>query len=186
MTFNIKKIKIPFNVSIIINYVKNLFIIKGSLGIRFLKLSFVTLIVKSNHYLIISDLPKAYHRKKVFFLQNQSFFFFTIKKFILEVSFFLTKKLKFIGLGYKFFLIDKSLKLLQLNLGYSHKTYFKPLNTTLIYHNKNVLLYFKSLNYNYLNTITALLKQQKLPDSYKGKGILFENDVIIKKKIKKI
>lgn len=186
MAIKIKKIKVPSNVSIIISYVKDLLIIKGSLGTRFLNIPFITIISKDNNCLFISNSSKSYYRKKVFFSQNQSTFFFTIKKFILEVSQFLTKKLRFVGLGYKFFLIDKSLKVLQLNLGYSHKIFFKPSSTTLIYHNKNVLLYFKSLNYDRLNTVAALLKQQRLPDVYKGKGILFENEIVHKKKIKKI
>ena len=105
---------------------------------------------------------------------------------MLEVSIFLLKKLKFIGLGYKFFLIDSKLNLLHLKLGYSHSVYFHVPSNIILNFNKNTILYFKGNEYYILTQILSRIKTNKIPDLYKGKGILYENEMIKLKKGKKI
>lgn len=184
MSFILKKkflIKVPLNVSVFLKKKKKLFLIKGPLGSRYLKVNSDIIFLSQKHSVYLENRQKGFNKNKIF-----EGLIYQLKKFILEVSSVLTKKLKFLGLGYRFFLIDKSLDLLELRLGYSHKIFFKPPKLISIYCNKNTLLYLKSSNYNFLSEVSAFIRSYRMPEPYKGKGILYLNEKISLKKGKKI
>jgi len=181
-------IKIPVNVSVFYCKITQFLLIKGPLGTKFIKID-VKLIINKNQGLIELKnfiLTYEYKLKQKYLLSYINHLKKILKNCFFEVSVFLFKKLKFIGLGYRFFLIDKKLNLLQLKLGYSHNVFFKvPKNIELNFY-KNTVLYFKSNNYYNLNKILSKIKLNKKLDFYKGKGILYENEKIKLKKGKKI
>jgi len=184
MTIVLKKkyiIKVPLNVSIFFRKHKRIVLIKGLLGFRYLKINTNIIFMSDKHSIYLETSQKVFNQKK-----KIEDLIYKLKKFILEVSSVLTIKLKFVGLGYRFFLIDKSLDLLELRLGYSHKIFFKPPKPIRIYCNKNTLLYLKSSNYNFLSEVSACIRSYKKPEPYKGKGILYLNENVILKKGKKI
>lgn len=178
-----KKIKLPQKVSVVIDNQRQNLIIKGPLSKRFLKLKFLIILVKHKHSLFITDISTTkVYKKKEWLSKTQGFFIFKIKKLILETLLFYTKKLHFVGIGYKYFLVNQDLKLIQMNIGYSHNIFFKsPLDIN-IFAIKNTLLYLKSLDYDYLSKIVSLIKLCKKSNSYKKKGILTSNE--INKKLK--
>lgn len=105
-----------------------------------------------------------------------------IKKHLADVLVTPYKKLIFVGLGYKFFLIKNHLILLQLKLGYSHDVYIKvPSNIDLKWHNQNSI-YVSGSSTTIVSNFVNKIKEYKIPDPYIGKGILFANEKIILKK----
>jgi large subunit ribosomal protein L6 len=91
-----------------------------------------------------------------------------------------TKKLIFKGLGYKFSLSPDN-KYLELKLGYSHlhrllvpsqKIQLKLLKNAIVFSSKNLSL---------LGNFLFKIRQLRIPNSYKGKGIWYKNE---KKKLK--
>lgn len=181
------KIKVPKNVIILLDRVKNYMIIKGPFGTRYVKQEFITLFIKQKRIIYITDLFyfKKSKNSRVTQKKKQKYILF-IKKKILEVSLLLTKKLKFIGLSYKFLLIHREFQIFKLNLGYSHNIFFKPSNNIKIFFVKNTTMYLKSFNYDSLSETASRIRSYKKPEPYKGKGILYENEKIKKKKPKKL
>jgi len=178
-------IKVPLNVSVYLSKQEKTILIKGPLGFRYLKKTKNFLFVPSRHIICIEGIKQFAKTIKNYQTSSENFIL-NLKKFILEVSLTLTKKLKFLGLGYRFFLIDKTLNLLRLNLGYSHNIYFRSPENISLNFNKNTLLYLKSCHYNFLSTIASSIRSYRKPEPYKGKGILYLNEIIKLKKIKKV
>lgn len=94
------------------------------------------------------------------------------------------KKLMLKGLGYRVVLIENN-SILELRLGYSHSIKILiPKEEILVKVNKqNITLegYDKVLIGNFANNIRKL----RLPDSYKGKGIWYKNEIKTLKELKK-
>lgn len=181
-------IKIPKNVAIFYCKTTNFLVVHGLLGQRALKTSKEFSFISINRNLVLKNECSVFLTKKTkkVIVSSTKTLRTLIKKSILEVSICLLKKLKFIGLGYKFFLIDSNLNLLHLKLGYSHSVYFYVPSTITLNFNKNTILYFKSNDYYNLTQTLSKIKSNKIPDLYKGKGILYENEIIQLKKGKKI
>jgi len=104
-----------------------------------------------------------------------------------EVSTKVYKKLKFVGVGYKSFCIKvDSLELVNLKLGYSHDIFIKAPKDTIINPHKANILFILGTRSDEVARITSLIRNCKLPEPYKGKGILYENEIINLKEGKKV
>jgi large subunit ribosomal protein L6 len=69
-------------------------------------------------------------------------------------------------------------------LGYSNLVIYKPTLDVKIKNLKNKIVLF-SVKEEYLKDVANKLRNYAFPDSYKGKGILFKNEIIkLKKKAK--
>ena len=110
-----------------------------------------------------------------------------IKHLFIETSITIFQKLKIIGVGYRIdFTEDSKKKLLTLNLGYSHYFYIKvPNNLKLNCFTKTNFSIFGN-SYNEISNLSSKIRAKKLPEPYKGKGILYENENVIIKEGKKI
>lgn len=84
------------------------------------------------------------------------------------------------GVGYKCF---KEKDQLLLDIGYSNLISFKILDKVKIKIFRNKIILF-SIDKEFLQNIAFLFKSYALPDVYKGKGILFKNEVVKLKKKK--
>jgi large subunit ribosomal protein L6 len=111
----------------------------------------------------------------------------SIKQMILEVSFVFSKKLVFVGVGYKAFPIELfNNQILQLKLGYSHQIYFKVSNDLNVYCHKATTVYISGNSNQNVSQTAALIRSFKYPEPYKGKGILYDNEKIVLKEGKKV
>ena len=110
-----------------------------------------------------------------------------IKQLVIESAAIIYQKLKFVGVGYRVFLVENfENHLLLLRLGYSHPVYFRiPLKTT-ISTLKLTKLFLYGYSYQQLTFTASKIRLNKIPEPYKGKGILYENEKIILKEGKKI
>ncbi|XOS86687.1 MAG: 50S ribosomal protein L6 [Candidatus Karelsulcia muelleri] len=95
------------------------------------------------------------------------------------------KKLELIGVGFRANINKNNSQILDLNIGYSHNIIIKlPKSITLevkMEKNKNTQIILKSYDKQLLGIVAAKIRSLRKPDSYKGKGIRYINEYVIKK-----
>jgi len=85
------------------------------------------------------------------------------------------------GIGFKASIENNNLIL---KLGFSHNIIIKiPSNIKLINQNNNLI--FSSIDFIFLTQYVHFIKNYKIPEPYKGKGLLLKNEKIFKKEGKK-
>lgn len=183
------KIKIPKSIELLYCKRRNIVIIIGKLSRKVIQLKTEILIdaklniieLTSNCLFIHKNIKKKYTKS---YLGTLIALF---KQAFLEVSVFLYKKIKLVGIGYKALVKNIFNKnFLVLKLGYSHNIYFKiPFDITITCL-KSDKIFIQSNSYKNITQIAAIIKSYKLPEPYKGKGILYENEKILLKEGKKI
>jgi large subunit ribosomal protein L6 len=182
-------IKIPNDITVIYSSKKKIIILKGLLSRKALKLDVQLFMIKSKNILKVSQLPffkiSNNERKKLKAFQGTTVAL--IKQLIVETSTVLYQKLKFVGVGYRAFDVDNfKNKLLLFKLGYSHFLYFKISSTVKIFCLKMTKLFIYGNSYKNVTKIASLIRSYKKPESYKGKGILYETEKIILKEGRKV
>lgn len=179
-------IKIPNFISLFYSKKKKIIILSGLLIKKSLKLNVQLFVFKSKNFLKVSSLPffKKSNSKRA---NIQGTTAALIRKFIIETSVILYQKLKIIGVGFRVFNVDNfKNKLLLFKLGYSHFLYFKiPIFIEIFCLKMTKLFIFGSSDQNISQT-AALIKSYKIPEPYKGKGILHDIEKISLKEGKKI
>ena len=109
-------------------------------------------------------------------------FFKIFHKYIYGISFGWFFNLKFKGRGFNIFVYKN---LLKFNIGLSHCIFFLiPFSIKIKCTKENIYLY--SINFNKIYNLAYKIKKLREIDSYKGKGIYYQNQKIILKAIKKI
>jgi large subunit ribosomal protein L6 len=182
-------IKIPRELSVFYSEKKRVITIVGPLKKKSLKLK-TQLFVSSKKKLIgVTSEPfqniSINEKKQLKVLQGTTVAL--LKQTILEVSVLFCKKLQFMGVGYRVFLVEVSdRKLLQFKLGYSHDIYFKIPENITIFCLKSNKIFISGNFYEYVSQIASSIRSYKTPEPYKGKGILYENEKILLKEGKKV
>jgi large subunit ribosomal protein L6 len=185
-------IKIPSEISVLYCEEKKILLIKSKDRQKFLNLQVKILILKEKNLLIVTNKPfsKMSNKWKNLFKSLQGTTVSLIKQALIEVSVITYKKLKLIGVGYKVFEPEMknnlNFKLLQLKLGYSHSLYYKIPKDVIIQIRQATKLFIFGYNFSKVSQIAAILRSCKVPEPYKGKGILYSNESIILKEGKKV
>ena len=181
-------IKIPLNVSIYYCSFNKLLIISGKYGLKSIKLLTKINIHKQKYLQLTNNLfTKISNKKKKRLKSYLGTLKSKIAQIILNVSLLHCKKLKFIGIGYKTFLLKfKQTEILHFRLGYSHNIYFKIPKKITIFCLKSTKIFIFGNSYDYICQIAAVIRALKIPEPYKGKGILYHNEKINLKEGKKI
>ena len=182
-------IKIPNNISVFYHKKKNILSIKGPLTQRSLKLKLKIILLKKYKLIIFTTIPgiKASNdvKKKMKALQGSTLKL--IRTVISETNNIIYKRLNLVGVGYRAFPVENYEKqLLLFKLGYSHLIYFKIPENLSILSLKFTKLFVFGNSYQGIHLVTSILQRTKLPEPYKGKGIVNENKKIILKQGKKI
>ena len=129
---------------------------------------------------------------RVFFEKKDARVYFSSKQFLNSFILFLVKfsnnvlkqngyvaELALIGMGFKF--TDFNSKVVLLNIGYSHFTYYF-LPSSVSYRILKQYIAIFGYDKNLITKAASKLKNLKVPDKYKGKGARYLNEIIIKKK----
>lgn len=181
-------IKIPKNIFIIF-LKKNKIVILGPLGLKSLQLTNKIIISNCRKLIFVTDLPffKYLLLRTKIFNDCQKTYLTLLKQKINEVLIKVKKRLTLVGIGYRATIIKiSSLQILQLKLGFSHFIYFKiPKKLTVICPIPTKILIFGSCQQS-VDKMSSLIKSYKIPDVYKGKGILNNNEKIVLKEGKKV
>lgn len=104
-----------------------------------------------------------------------------IKHLMLELEVGVYSKLRFVGVGYRALLEDKTVSSnLTVKLGLSHHVYFKLNKGIQVFYVKRGprLTLFGNCSLKDLTQTVASLRKYKMPEPYKGKGILFVDEKI--------
>jgi len=181
--------KIPANTTVLYLRSKQILTVIGPLKTKslFLKPT-IFLVFDKNIIRIDSNKNKKLstnQEKKLAALQGTTLAL--IKQALVETSYLLYAKLKFIGIGYRSFDVDEFPgKLILFKLGYSHSIFFKVNKSIKIFSLKRTKLFIWGDSYQSITKTAALIRSYKKPEPYKGKGILYENEKIQLKEGKKV
>lgn len=109
-----------------------------------------------------------------------------LKQMLLDISSFSCKKLNLIGVGFRVVMLQTTgMTLLHFKLGYSHYVYFKIPKNLEIFCLKANKLFILGDSYSFVNQVAALVRSFKIPEPYKGKGIIYTTEKITLKEGKK-
>ena len=185
---NFKKkyiIKVPKDIKVTYCVNKNLIIFSGKLKKEFMELKVKIILFPKNNIIIVSDIPVKVGLKNFKKLQGTTAAL--IKQRLIEISYLLFIKLCFVGVGYRVFFYKKFDNQVYFKLGYSHLVYFNIPNELSVFCNKSVKIFlFGKSSYNKLTQTAAQIRFCKIPEIYKGKGILYNHEKVLLKKGKKI
>jgi large subunit ribosomal protein L6 len=182
-------VKVPIDISMYYCTIHNTIIFTNSFIRKTLKLKTQLIINKDEKILKVTREPlysiSNNEKKKLKAIQTTQVAL--LKQMLLEISLLCCKKLKLIGVGFRV----SSLKvldfdLLYFKLGYSHAIYFKVPKTLNVFCLKNNKLFLIGNSSIFLTQVAALIRSYKIPEPYKGKGILYMSEKIILKEGKKI
>lgn len=182
-------IKIPNNIKVFWCSKKKMIIFKGPLKQKSLKIhNLITVYCKNQQIELINNISEKlsnHSKKKIRSLQKTTASI--LKQLLIETKAPIYKKLKLIGVGYRVFPVENfENQLLLLRLGYSHPLYFKIPSNTDVFCLKLTQLFIYSHSYKQTTFTASRLRSYKVPEPYKGKGILYDNEKILLKEGKKI
>jgi large subunit ribosomal protein L6 len=182
-------IKIPKNIEAFYCGKRQIMLINGPFGRKILKLQVkIEMFEKDNSINVLgSPFKKLSNKDKKTTKSLRGTTVALIKQAFLEVSTTICKKLNLVGVGYKVFPVETELgNLIHLKLGYSHSLYFKIPETVNIKCYKADKLFISGHDLSLVAQTAALIRSCKVPEPYKGKGIVYSTETIKLKEGKKV
>lgn len=182
-------IKIPKNVVVLYCETTNIVTIVGPLKKKALKLKVKLVVLQKNRIInvtpvLVSETSNSDKKNKKA-LQGTTVAL--LKQLLIETLTVFYQKLKFVGVGYRAFEVERfKSELMLFKLGYSHPIYFKSPKNSEIFCLKFTKLFICGNSYQNVTQIAATIQSYKSPEPYKGKGILHENEQIQLKEGKKV
>lgn len=108
-----------------------------------------------------------------------------VKRMVLGAGIGFKKYLRVRGVGYNF-KWNQEINLLSVTVGHTHPTTIVLPNEFLLkFSRKSKMVRLRSKSLNKLTSILSTLRSQRKPDVYKGKGIRYNRDSVIRKEGKK-
>ncbi len=122
--------------------------------------------------------PVNYKQKQAFHGLYRSL----INNMVVGVSEGFTKTLELVGVGYR---VSNQGNLIEFSLGYTHPIFLQLPDEVKVEtkseRNQNPLIILESCDKQLLGLICAKIRSFRMPEPYKGKGILFKGEVIRRK-----
>jgi large subunit ribosomal protein L6 len=182
-------VKVPKNIKILYCNEKNLITFIGPLATKSLSLKIKLLLIPPSNLIIATSLPTD--RKSITGSKSskkmQGTTIAKIKQILIEVTYVLSRKLNLVGVGYRAFSYENLPNQMYLKLGYSHLIYFRiPTGVSSNCLKFTKIFIYGDKSYDLLTQTAAQIRSCKLPEPYKGKGVLYDQETIVLKKGKKI
>lgn len=171
-------IRIPTSVQIIVDV--NQCLIIGPLGkesVVIPKKSNLNFSIVKNHLQITEPSPNFKENRRA----NQTLIGL-IQQGIRGVLTGYRKQLELIGIGYRSRIVDE---VLELKLGFSHLVLKNLPSYLKLSCPKPNIIVIQGTNLQKINEFAAILQNLRLPEPYKGKGIFYKNQTILRKQGKK-
>lgn len=170
-----KPVEIPSDVSVSID--NNTLVVKGKLGELKLDINPVVDVKIEGNKIIVS--PKADTKfARAMWGTTRAL----INNMVIGVSKGYSKVLQLVGVGYRARLEGNKLIL---NVGYSHPVEFVPPQGIKLNVEEQVRITVSGCDKALVGQVAASIRAIRKPDPYKGKGIRYENEVIVLKEGKK-
>ena len=167
--------KLPINIpkNVDVNYMNSKITVKGQFGTLQTKIPDVIKIVQNNDQLSVNLKEEKKNIRSLHGLYRT-----LINNMVIGVSeqFDLTLILK--GVGYRAAVQGKEIVL---NLGYSHPVKIEIPENISVQIVQNTTINLKSCDKELLGLFAATIRAWRKPEPYKGKGILYKNEQIIRK-----
>ena len=179
-------IAIPNTVNVFYDNTKNIIVIRGLLTQKSLKLDSKIFLEKTKTKVLrVSVITMKNQKKKL--KEKQGTVVSLIKQLLIETNAIIHKKLNIIGVGYRVSNMDTfNNNVLFFRLGFSHQIYYKTPNELNIFCRKLTQLFLSGHSYYNITNSASIIRSKKIPDTYKGKGILFDDEKVFLKEGKKI
>jgi large subunit ribosomal protein L6 len=182
-------VKIPNNISMYYCDAKHIVIFSNLFSQKALRLKTKLIIEKRKRVIKVTQEPfnaiSNNEKKKLKIVQGTQINL--LKQMLLDISHSFCIKLNLIGVGFRVFVLKLfDLDLLHFKLGYSHFIYFKTPKKLKIFCLKTNKLFILGNSYLFVTQIASLLRSYKVPEPYKGKGILYTTEKITLKEGKKV
>jgi len=180
-------IKIPVFITCYFCQDRNFLLLKGKLGSKLIKLDVkIFLVVEKNIIIVTDDCIAENFSNNKYKRGLQSRTKTLIKKGFLDVTRKSYKKLKVFGIGLRVSCLEfEAMKVLKLELGYSHSVYYRIPNDILVFINSPTKLIVSGESSDRVTAVASQIRKLKLPEFYKGKGILYENEEVVLKEVRK-
>jgi large subunit ribosomal protein L6 len=176
-------IKVPADITCYFCRDRNFLYIKGKLKSKVIKLEVKILLENSSIVLINERLTKFNGVRKQGLRIKMKML---IKKSFLDVTRRSYKKLKLVGVGFRVKLLDiKQFKLLKFDVGYSHSVYYKIPKGIEANVTSPTKIIVSGSSSDLVCETSSVIRKIKLPEFYKGKGILYGNEEIQLKTVRK-
>lgn len=176
-----QEIKIPQNISV--NLSKNTLICKGPLGSKSILLK-VAVVINKNSLLVTSNLLENTSGKDDLLEAKslQGTVASLIKQAFIGLTSGFRERLQLVGVGYRANLSSEGL---ELKVGYSHTCLIKIPTDLKVFCLKPTLISISGIDKQKVGNFTALVRSYKVPEPYKGKGILYQDEKIVLKEGKR-
>lgn len=167
--------KLPINIpnNVDVKYNNSEIIVKGQFGTLQTKIPTVINLVQNENILHVIINQQTRNVKAL-----QGLYRTLIQNMVTGVSEQFTKTLILKGVGYRAAVQNQEIIL---NLGYSHPVKIQIPDNIFVEVNQNTTIILKSCNKEQLGLFAANIRSWRQPEPYKGKGILYENEQIIRK-----
>lgn len=180
---NIFKTHDSFNIQLVNNtkilFYKNFILVKGNKGIvcysKFKDKQKYSIILKKGFLFI-----NAKYTKHILKLYN------LFKYLIFGVNFFFSKKLYIIGVGLRAWVKKlNNNKFLLIKSGYSQDISICLPKSITVFCLRQTLLLIRGLHKETVNQLASIIRLHKKPDSFRGRGVQYKNEIIFLKVGKK-
>ncbi|MCX8029547.1 MAG: 50S ribosomal protein L6 [Brevinematales bacterium] len=170
-----KPIPIPSDVDVVLE--NNVISVKGKLGEIKMKLNPVIDVKIENNNVVVSPKSETKFAKAMWGTTRA-----LINNMIIGVSKGFSKTLQLVGVGYRARMEGNKLIL---NVGYSHPVEFVPPQGIKFNVEDQVKITVSGYDKQLVGQVAANIRAIRKPEPYKGKGIRYENEVIVLKEGKK-
>ena len=182
-------IKIPTNIKVFYCKKKRIILCKGPVNNKSLKIhKLLGICCKKQEITVVNKSKKKLtnsEQKKIYTLKRTTTSL--IQQLLIETTATTYQKLKLVGVGYRAFPVKNfENQLILLKLGYSHSIHFKIMRKTNIFCLKLTKLFVYGSSYQQVTSTVAKIRLNKVPEPYKGKGVLYDNEKIVIKEGKKV
>jgi large subunit ribosomal protein L6 len=170
-----KPVVVPSDVSVSLN--NGFLIVKGKLGELSLKINPVVDVKVDNNQIVVSPKDDTKFARSMWGTTRA-----LINNMVLGVSQGFTKRLMLVGVGYRAKMEGNKLVL---NVGYSNPVEVVTPNGVKINVEEQVKISVSGYDKHLVGQVAANIRSIREPEPYKGKGIRYENEVVILKEGKK-
>lgn len=174
-------ISIPSGVTINVDEKDNVVTVKGPKGELCQKVDSSIKLVHNDGELILEideNSPVNYKQKQAYHGLYRSL----VNNMVVGVSEGYKKELELVGVGYR---VSNQGNLIELSLGYTHPIFLELPSEVKVEtkseRNQNPLIILESADKQLLGLICAKIRSFRMPEPYKGKGVLFKGEVIRRK-----
>ena len=174
-------ISIPSGVTVNFDEKKNVVTVKGTKGELCQRIDpSIELVNKDGQitFEVDENSPVNYKQKQAFHGLYRSL----VNNMVVGVSEGYKKELELVGVGYR---VSNQGNLIELSLGYTHPIFLQLPNEVKVEtkseRNQNPLIILESADKQLLGLICAKIRSFRMPEPYKGKGVLFKGEVIRRK-----